>query len=202
LICKKNARRACRTTPPASETTYLTHRTWIAADRFRIKNPLVGIPKPQLLEEVERYAEAYNLIDALPHLQKGALVAQNPAGFESIDELDQADMNVLRVEKNHRWRHPMALYMTILLNSISAAIQGWDQTGSNGANLSFPQAFGIPDSGPLCETAGTCSQNAWIVGLINGTPYAAIALLYVSHQITEEWYRFYCAKTLQRLLAL
>ncbi|KAF4457817.1 sugar transporter [Fusarium austroafricanum] len=96
--------------------------------------------------------------------------------FESIDELDEEDREALRTEKDHRWRHPKSLYYTIFLNSISQAIQGWDQTGSNGANLSFPQAFNIADHGDACTAAGTCETNSWIVGAINGTPYMAIAL--------------------------
>jgi len=79
----------------------------------------------------------------------------------------------------HRWRQPWALYMTIVLNSIAAAIQGWDQTGSNGANLSFPREFGIADTVPYCDpsdpNAQLCQDNAWIVGFINATPYITIA---------------------------
>jgi MFS family permease len=69
--------------------------------------------------------------------------------------------------------------MTIVLNSIAAAIQGWDQTGSNGANLSFPREFGIADSPPYCgddPNGQLCQKNAWIVGFINATPYITIAL--------------------------
>ncbi|EXL67777.1 hypothetical protein FOPG_16120 [Fusarium oxysporum f. sp. conglutinans race 2 54008] len=148
----------------------------INVDRNRIKNPLVGIPKEDLLREVEAYAQEHGLGDALPHLSKGALVAQHPGEFESLGELDDEDREALRTERDHRWRHPKLLYYTILLNSISAAIQGWDQTGSNGANLSFPQAFNIADTGEACTAAGTCEINSWIVGAINGAPYMAIAL--------------------------
>lgn len=76
------------------------------------------------------------------------------------------------------------LYFTIILCSIAAAIQGWDQTGSNGANLSFPQDLGIPDSlvnadgsQGSCVAAGTCEKNSWIIGLVNACPYIAIAVL-------------------------
>jgi len=117
------------------------------------------------------------LTDILPLLRKGALVAQNPGGIESIAELNEEERHVLRNEIQHRWRHPRQLYFTIILNSIAAAIQGWDQTGSNGANLSFPVQFGIPDSGPVCTAAGTCEKNSWIVGFINACPYIAIAFL-------------------------
>jgi hypothetical protein len=89
----------------------------------------VGIPKDQLLEDVESYAKEYDLTDILPLLKKGALAAQNPRDFESIPELDEEDRQQLRIEATRRWKHPWKLYYTIILNSIAAAIQGWDQTG-------------------------------------------------------------------------
>ena len=67
------------------------------------------------------------------------------------------------------------------MNSVAAAIQGWDQTGSNGPNLSFPVAFNIPYTGSQClgsaNAAAVCQRNSWIVGFINSLPYVAIALL-------------------------
>ncbi len=57
-------------------------------------------------------------------------MAQNPGDFENIAELDETDRKFLREEVTHRWKHPWALYYTIILNSIAAAIQGWDQTGT------------------------------------------------------------------------
>lgn len=143
----------------------------------RIRNPLVGIPREQLLADVEDYAQETNLQEILPLLRKGALVAQSPHLFENIPELDEHERQILREEVLHPWRHPKLLYFTIILNSIAAAIQGWDQTGSNGANLGFPQYFGIPDSGTLCEAQGTCEKNSWIIGFINSCPYIAIAFL-------------------------
>jgi hypothetical protein len=61
--------------------------------------------------------------------RKGALIAQNPAGFETIAELDDNERDALRTETVRRWHHTRTLYLTIILNSIAAAIQGWDQTG-------------------------------------------------------------------------
>jgi hypothetical protein len=138
---------------------------------------LVGIPREALMQDVETYAADNNLNDILPLLKKGALVAQSPHAIEHIAELDESERQLLRDEVTHRWRQPRTLYISIVLNSIAAAIQGWDQTGSNGANLSFPVAFGIPDSGPVCEAAGNCDSNSWLVGFINSCPYIAIAFL-------------------------
>lgn len=66
------------------------------------------------------------------------------------------------------------MYFTVILCSVGAAVQGWDQTGSNGANLSFPDEFGIPASDP---TAPNYERNLWIVGLVNAAPYIASAFL-------------------------
>ena len=89
----------------------------------------MGIPRVELLQDVENYAQTNGLMDILPMLRKGALVAQNPLGIEDIPDLDEPDREALRNEITHRWKHPKTLYFTIILNSIAAAIQGWDQTG-------------------------------------------------------------------------
>jgi hypothetical protein len=95
----------------------------------RIQNPLAGIPHDQLMANVTAYAVEYDLEDILPLLQKGALVAQSPTGIENLSELSDDDRRILYEENTRRWKHPFALYYTVVLNSIAAAIQGWDQTG-------------------------------------------------------------------------
>jgi len=144
-----------------------------------IKNPLVGIPKHQLIADVDTFANENGLQDIRDVLVKGALVAQSPTRIDSIPELDDNDRNVIVDEVTHRWRQPKALYFTIFLNSIAAAIQGWDQTGSNGANIGFPVALGIPDDDVNCVAANGCDadKNAWFVGLVNGAPYFTIFLV-------------------------
>ena len=73
------------------------------------------------------FADQHNLVEIRDLLRKGALAAQAPAAIEHIIELDEIDRQVLREEVTHRWKHPKTLYFTIVLNSIAAAIQGWDQ---------------------------------------------------------------------------
>lgn len=94
-----------------------------------IRNPLAALSKDQLMSDVDDFAHKYGMEAEVPLLRKGALVAQAPTEFENIPELDDADRQVLREEVTHRWRHPWPLYYTIILNSIAAAIQGWDQEG-------------------------------------------------------------------------
>ena len=120
--------------------------------------------------------------DMIPLLKKGALVAQDPPAFEQIAELDEVERDALRNEVLHKWRQPTALYFTVILCSIGAAVQGWDQTGSNGANLSWPDDFGVPESAPKTgppEAGVNYGLNSWIVGIVNSGPYIGSAFLYV-----------------------
>ncbi|KAJ5094113.1 hypothetical protein N7456_009974 [Penicillium angulare] len=135
----------------------------------KIKNPLADLSQAQVLRDVEEFAVKYQVTDILPELKKGALVAKDPAAFESVPDLTEAESTALSDEVLHKWRQPRALYFTIILCSIGAAVQGWDQTGSNGANLSFPDAFGIPESASV--------RNQWLVGIVNAAPYIASACL-------------------------
>lgn len=75
----------------------------------------------------------------------------------NIPELTDDDKLALRREITHKWHLPRHLYYAIALCSLGSALQGWDNTGANGANLSFPQEFGIED-------------NQWLIGVINSAP--------------------------------
>jgi hypothetical protein len=74
---------------------------------------------------------------------RGALVARDPDNFEQVSELSQEEREKLIYERDHKWHGPTMLWYSIALCAIGAATQGWDQTGSNGANLSFPVEFNI-----------------------------------------------------------
>jgi hypothetical protein len=72
---------------------------------------------------VEEFATEYGMQEIAPLLRKGALVAQDPGYFEQLDELSSAEIDALRNETLHKWRQPRALYMTVILCSIGAAVQ-------------------------------------------------------------------------------
>ncbi|KAJ6593680.1 putative transporter [Mycena capillaripes] len=140
----------------------------------RIQNPLHGIPHDRLFAQVEAFTREKGFDDQLLLFQKAALLAQSPAKFESIPELEEADKAVIRREITHKWDQPKALYLTVILCSVAAAVQGfWDQTGSNGANLSFPLEQAIFYF-PPCSLSYI---NQWIVGVINSAPYISSALV-------------------------
>ncbi|EME43669.1 hypothetical protein DOTSEDRAFT_174631 [Dothistroma septosporum NZE10] len=122
-----------------------------------IRNPLVHQTKDELHHDVVLFCTEYGFQDKVDLFQKAALVAQRPDQFEDIIELSDDDKYILRREITHRWSLPWALYLCIGIVSLGSAIQGWDNTGANGANLSFPQEFGI-------------EHRTWLIGVINAAP--------------------------------
>ena len=106
----------------------------------KIKNPLAEIPKAQLIRDVEQFAEKSGLTEYTNLLIKGgqssfqnqehrdtnvpsALVAKNPIEFESVEGIDEVETEAIRNEVLHKWKQPNALYYTIILWSIGAAVQ-------------------------------------------------------------------------------
>ena len=108
----------------------------------RIQNPLHGISRGTLLDQVEDFAREKDLLDVVDILKKGALLAQNPKDFENIPELDEKDKEVIRRETTRillsfhppipwsshhfspdRWSQPYPLYMTVVVCSLAAAVQ-------------------------------------------------------------------------------
>ncbi|ROW10764.1 hypothetical protein VPNG_05145 [Cytospora leucostoma] len=143
----------------------------IANVEAKIKNPLAGIPRHELLAQVEEFAAEKGVTEYTDYLKKGALIAQDPDNYEDIhgeQKLTPEEVTVLQREVSHKWKVPTTLYLTIVTCSIGAAVQGWDQEGSNGANLSFPEALGLDTS----TTYGT-----YIQGLINAGPYIGSAFI-------------------------
>lgn len=133
-----------------------------------------------MISDVEEFAKAHDFQHLKEQLVKGALVARDPPAFEEVPGLTEDEKTAIRNEVLHKWKQPGALYFTIILCSIGAAVQGWDQTGSNGANLSFPDALGIPTENTFKSTNlpnPNAARNQWLQGLINAGPYIASAFL-------------------------
>ena len=136
----------------------------------RIQNPLANVPRRALFARVDEFIREKDLEQYRDAIRKGALVAQDPTGYEDIvgdEALDETEINALRDEVLHKWRANKTLLLTIITCSIGAAVQGWDQTGSNGANLHFPQVFGIHRN---------TIHDKMLVGLVNAAPYIGTAL--------------------------
>jgi hypothetical protein len=93
------------------------------------------------MAQVEAFSREQGMEDIEPLLKKGALIAQNPRDFESLPELDEADRAIIRRETTRplpfsppctctylhvtkdKWSQPSALYMTVVICSLAAAVQ-------------------------------------------------------------------------------
>lgn len=118
------------------------------------------------------FAESNGMAEHAALFGRAALIARDR--FEIVDDLDGSERQALVKERDHKWHGPFMLWYSITLCAIGAATQGWDQTGSNGANLSFPQAFGLYDETTKAVRAG---KDEWIVGVINAIIFLTAGLM-------------------------
>lgn len=121
------------------------------------------------VEDVEVFAKSNRLMHKLDILKKAAQIIQGEP-MHDIPEITEPQIRALQLETERKWRQPKMLYFTILVCSLGAIEQGWAQTGMNGANLTFPPAFGI---------GSNSSRDNLIVGFINSGIYMSGGLLYV-----------------------
>ena len=105
---------------------------------------------------------------------QAALVARQPDAYQSVAGLTPDQVAALDYERDHKWHGPTMMWFAVTLCAVGAATQGWDQTGSNGANLSFPVEFGLEDAEGNADAFGF-----WIVGLVNAIIFLTAGLMYV-----------------------
>ncbi len=114
--------------------------------------------KAKVVDDAAIFCETHGLAEHTDLFRRAALVARDSTHFQNLTELHEDEMRALQRERNNKWHGPFQLWYSITLCAVGAATQGWDQTGSNGANLSFPTEFGIG--------SGT-GRDLWIVGSVN-----------------------------------
>lgn len=120
--------------------------------------------------EASAFAVANGMPEHAELFGRAALVARDPNFFDNVTELDEGEKAALTYERDHKWHGSKMLWYSIGLCAIGAATQGWDQTGSNGANLGFPQDF------QLVERYGA-SKAQWIEGAINSIIFLTAGLM-------------------------
>ncbi|KAI6441159.1 hypothetical protein MCOR22_006724 [Pyricularia oryzae] len=161
-------------TEPGLDAKHIDHADLEALNRnaeARIKNPLAGIPYDRLMADVEAFTQQKGLTEYTAVFKQGALIAQDPDSYDNLPgehALAAEDKEALRLEVEKKWRMPMKLFLTIFTCSMGAAVQGWDQTGINGANVYMQEEYKIGD-----DSTGS----RLILGLVNAGPYLGSALL-------------------------
>ncbi|TWU70534.1 hypothetical protein ED733_000430 [Metarhizium rileyi] len=132
-----------------------------------IVNPLKRKTEEDNVRDAKIFAESHDMPEHAELFGRAALVARDPQRFEMVSELHEEERSALVYERDHKWHGPFMLWYSISLCAVGAATQGWDQTGANGANLSFPQEFGIAGQG----------RDEWIVGLVNSIIFLTAGLI-------------------------
>ncbi|KAL4960702.1 uncharacterized protein BDV14DRAFT_138355 [Aspergillus stella-maris] len=137
----------------------------------RLANPLAGYSQEELRKQGINFAVTNQIGDKddIRAFGIGAMLAQAPEKFDDVPGLTAQELEVLRHEFEHRWSQPWTMYLVIVLCSLSAAVQGMDETVVNGAQIFYKHQFGIADE--------TNSRHNWIAGLINAAPYLCCALI-------------------------
>jgi MFS family permease len=142
-----------------------------------IDNPLAHLDDlDQLDEDATQFA--YRVSPDAPDVElwkRAARVARDPLGAspETIPGLTLEEDAALKSEQRRRfWRQPKPLRVTIATLCIGAIIQGWTQTGSNGANLSWIIEFGLANGQGII----TSNRNNWIFSGVNAITYLAASV--------------------------
>ncbi|KAF9872285.1 sugar transporter [Colletotrichum karsti] len=133
-----------------------------------VQNPLQRKTPQETVADAVEFAETNGLAEQAALFGRAALVARDMENFDGITELLDDERAALEYERDHKWHGPKMLWYSIALCAVGAATQGWDQTGSNGANLTFHEALGI-DSGS--------ERDDWIIGLINSIIFLTAGLI-------------------------
>ncbi|KAM0787701.1 hypothetical protein ACM66B_003761 [Microbotryomycetes sp. NB124-2] len=140
----------------------------------KVQNPLHGLSREELFSRVDAFCNNNGLEAERDLFRKGAMVAQAPGDFEDFAELSEDDKYHIRREITNRWSQPWSLYFTVIVCSLAACVQGWDQTGTNGANLTLVNDLELA---PVPGDAHETERREWLLGLVNAAPYAASAFI-------------------------
>jgi len=77
------------------------------------ENPLGGIPREQLMKDVDDFCAKFDLMQYNDTIRKGALVAQSPHAVQNMDELTDQEKLYLEREHTHKWSQPKTLYYLV-----------------------------------------------------------------------------------------
>ncbi|GAA5893884.1 hypothetical protein JCM6882_003119 [Rhodosporidiobolus microsporus] len=131
-----------------------------------LTNPLLGKTEVDLRRDVDDYVERTGLTHIRELLYKAALVAQDRENADRLPQLTEEEKRYFREEKTHRFRQSKTLYYQVFMCSMAAVVQGMDQTVINGANLFWPQQFGV---------GGDSTRDTLLLGLTAAAPYLCSA---------------------------
>jgi len=142
----------------------------------RLVNPFGGLRQEQMEKKVQMFMKKTEIDeDWLPLIRKGAFLAQDREAFMHPRSdglrLKDDEQRALKQEDprtGNKWNQPWIMYALVGCCSLGAAVQGWDETAVNGAQVFYQHAFGIDGNG---------RHDPALRGLVNAAPYLCCAIL-------------------------
>lgn len=154
----------------------------------RIDNPLSHLSPSQRDDHVRVSFARWGLPKyLLPLFLRAGIVAQNPDDYIST-ALTKEERRIFRKEKTATfWDQSKQLKVTIFACCLGAIVQGWNQTGSNAANLNWPTEFKLDLKN---ATSAGKPFDTWAYAGVNAAPFlsASLAGCWLSDPLNEFFY--------------
>ncbi|KAK3215883.1 hypothetical protein GRF29_8g1427028 [Pseudopithomyces chartarum] len=138
----------------------------------RLAQPFSGWNHDRMTKSIDNFIQVSGLEDYEKYIRRGAFLAQSKAAF--VPGRERSDGLILKDDERHyldleesprridKFNQPWRLYAVVGLCSLGAAVQGWDESAVNGAQIYYIDALGLT------------GYDGWI-GLVNSAPYLCCA---------------------------
>lgn len=139
----------------------------------RIDNPLAHLTPSECENHIHTAFLRWRLPRYLkPLFLRAGKFAQNP-NEDAPNGSTEEERRLFKREKNSTfWDESKQLKITIFACCLGAIIQGWNQTGSNAANLNWPDEFGLKLGN---ETTPAVRADVWYYAVVNAAPFLSAA---------------------------
>lgn len=108
---------------------------------------------------------------------KAARIARDPQNWETVNGITPEERKARRRESHLGfWSQPKTLRVTIIVLCFAAIVQGWTQTGANGANLSWPREFGLTTVDKAGDEVIRPGKDTWIFAGVNAITYLTASM--------------------------
>ncbi|KAK5735834.1 hypothetical protein LTR17_007846 [Elasticomyces elasticus] len=147
---------------------------WDPNDTGLVDNPLLRLRPDEVDNLVKQFVQQHDLEYHEDVFLKAGKVLRDPEAWLSVPRLTLEEKDALRHETSSGfWKQPKQLQVTIITLCVAAVVQGWNQTGLNGANLNWPMQLGLTNL-EGCEVKGS---DAWIFSIVNAATYLSASLV-------------------------
>lgn len=130
LTTTTKACECCRSSCRRQSRSNIQHRL----TNVRIDNPFLHW-SPSTVERKTRLFAKQHALQVHEHvLVKAARILQDPEAWQGVPNLTAEEKHALDGEKRGTfWKQHKGLRVTVIMLCFAAVVQGWNQTGSNGA---------------------------------------------------------------------